>query len=128
MAFTPIAVQNQSLTFWKNAANLFLFSFLTPTGTPLDISGWYLIALSVYTQVNGENCLFGVLTLTGTDVFASPVSTFTVPESLMTSLNALPSGNYSYVIQGNPVEGDDVQTVASGTLTLVAQDDFTPDT
>ncbi|PWT74278.1 MAG: hypothetical protein C5B59_11525 [Bacteroidetes bacterium] len=126
MAFVPLTPINQAVTLWKGVAQILPFKFLNSAAGALDVSGWYGLVMSVYALVNGENCHLGTLDLTGTDVFASSVNTFSVTNAMMTSLNALPSGSYSYAVQGNETNGDDVQTLASGSLTLMQPNDFTP--
>jgi hypothetical protein len=126
MAYVPVSILQIGQSLWKNTAGQLSFNFISPPSTPLDISGWFLITLFVYAQVNGENMQLGHVVLTGEAAFNSPTTTFSIPDSLMTSLNVLPSGNYSYALQGKPLTGDDYETVAQGTLALTSPTDSIP--
>jgi hypothetical protein len=126
MAHADLPPVSQSLSMWKNNANDFVFKFYDSAGSVVDVAAWFLLTLSVYAPVNGENCLLGGLVLTGLCSFATPNDTFRVPASAMTSLDDLPSGSYLFAIQGKPLTGDDLQTIASGSLALQSPNDFTP--
>lgn len=126
MAFTPIVLANVSLSFWKGSANQFSFKFADTVPDVVDVSAWYSLTLIIYAAVNGENCQLAHLNLTGLCTFSTPTDTFLVPAASLGSVDDLPSGSYSYVIQGQPSSGDDLQAIASGGLTLSAPNDFTP--
>jgi|SRR5882724_5674664 len=126
MSYVQIVIATQALTLWKNNANAFGFKFVDPVLTVIDVTSWYLLEMKIYAQVNGENCLLGLITLTGLCSFVTPTDTFNVPNTSMTSANILPSGSYSYALQGKESSGDEEQTIASGSLQLLSPDDFTP--
>lgn len=126
MAYVPLTVLQLSLGLWKNAANQFAFNPISPSSAPVDVSGWYALTLFVFAQVNGENLQLGHIDMTGDAVFSSPTCTVSITNTQMASLNALPSGNYSYVLQGKPVSGDDYQAIIQGSMLLTAPDDSVP--
>jgi hypothetical protein len=121
MAFVPVTVVSPQISLRQQGEQQFSVNFLNAAGAPLDASGWFNLFLNVYSNVNGQQILVGSPVLTAKGAFTTPTVTFTMlATDFAANISLLPQGSYSYTIYGKPLTGDSQQTIASGSLQVVA--------
>jgi hypothetical protein len=120
MAFVPLQVISPNIQIFAGQPQAIGLNCLNAAGAALDVSGYFLLKLSVKASVNGQLLEVATSTWTSKAAFSTPTTTFTLAASDITAITALPQGQYTYELEGEPASGDTVQAIARGNLSVAA--------